>query len=601
MENNGLIALLRAAHLSPAVVQHGDDWAEETIEDLPYSPYPGRLSLAFTPWLREPIRAATSESGVSLVVMVMAVQGGKTLCYDIATAYHSAHNRSSILVISDNDDNAKDYAKTRLNLLFSANSTLRPLLSTSHRKSTDLMHELTNGTQWWTVGAANKKNLQRRSIQIVIGDEVWLWPEGHMTEAVARTTRFTGSSKCIFGSQAGVVGTEFVQFWDRTDKREWMWQCPWCGEIQPWEWSMVDWDHTAHTPDGKPDYNAIRNGAFYKCQKCPATWPDNDRSRATLNAVSFWQATEAGASAANRGYHMSAIPYMSAGELACEFVESKIKLKQGNPEPYKIFVQKRLANFWDPLMGVSEDDVVEEADVAMFGTKAWEQMSWIRIDRDRRRSFVDAPAKDGADYKPCAFMTVDVQKDCVWYVVRAWNKNGDSMLIDCGVRGSRYDIPQLQTAYKIPKSHVGVDSGYDTLNVYKFCYKFGFFALKGDATRAFTHKTRRGYIERPYSEIKRGFIGGGASARLLSFSSDTFKSVVRNGITRTNKGGTPRWMVPTGVPENYKKHLYAENPFTDRLGNIYWRNNTNDPNHCLDCEAMNACLAMREGIPITDG
>jgi putative heme-binding domain-containing protein len=49
----------------------------------------------------------------------------------------------------------------------------------------------------WVLGANNKKNLQRRSIRFLGGDEVWLWPKGHLNEALARRTAFIWQGKSL--------------------------------------------------------------------------------------------------------------------------------------------------------------------------------------------------------------------------------------------------------------------------------------------------------------------------------------------------------------------------------------------------------------------
>lgn len=611
--NNAAIDALR-----PHVKEDGDTWAERVIEDIPYSPYPGRLSLKFTPWLREPIQACTSDASARLVVMLMAVQGGKTLCYDLATAYHSAHNASSILVISDTDDNAKDYAKTRLNSLFESNAQLKRLLSTSHRKSTDMMHMLRNGTFWWTTGAANIKNLQRRSIRIVVGDEVWLWPDGHMAEAAARTTRFSGTEKVIFGSQAGTIGQEMVRYWEQTDKREWAWRCPHCQAVHHWNMEMVDWDLNAKKEDGSQDYDTIRKSTRYKCPACAASWDDSDKSRAILNAASFWTPT-ANAESSKRGYHMTSIPYMHAGDLACEFVTAQAKLHNGDPTAYQIFTQKRLAEFWDPVMGANDEDAIRATvnTEKLYGSKLWERMSWLRIDKDRKRSFVDVRVPEkGVKFAPLIFLTVDVQRGYFWYVVRAWNRDGSSMLLECGLLEKWDDIPAKAAEYELPPANVGLDVGDQSQRVADFCSYHRYYALRGLGVESFTHciKMPDGkclHVEYPYSPTTGKVVSGGGSAKLVKFSANAFKDILHFAKVRTIKRKQRRdaqeeegddssytWEIPENVPEFYTLHLSAEKRVRQPNGTFRWVNRSNIPNHCLDCETMNACLAMRKGIPL---
>jgi hypothetical protein len=70
------------------------------------------------------------------------------------------------------------------------NKVFEGLLSTTAGSNTKETKIFNNGSILWNRGASNLKNLQRRSVKLLLADECWLYPNGHIEEAVKRITRF---------------------------------------------------------------------------------------------------------------------------------------------------------------------------------------------------------------------------------------------------------------------------------------------------------------------------------------------------------------------------------------------------------------------------
>lgn len=82
---------------------------------------------------------------------------------------------------------------------------------------------------------------------------------------------------------------------------------------------------------------------------------------------------------------------------------------------------------------------------------------------------------------PLIFMSVDVQKDCFYYAIRAFSDKPqeESMLIECGVLFSWDDIFAKRAEFLIPNSNMGIDSGYRTSEVYALSVENRCYSMKG--------------------------------------------------------------------------------------------------------------------------
>ena len=66
-------------------------------------------------------------------------------------------------------------------------------------------------------------------------------------------------------------------------------------------------------------------------------------------------------------------------------------------------------------------------------------------------------------------MSVDVQMNCFYLVVRAWSINGSSRLLWHEKVLTWEDIEEIQKRFRILDNLVFVDAGYNSFEVYKHC------------------------------------------------------------------------------------------------------------------------------------
>ena len=545
-------------------------WAEEHIESIPYSPIPGRFRISNSPMLRDVMQEMVNPR-TRLVSIIAAVQSSKSTAIEVALCYIIANLPGPTLWLDQNDDDARDQAEGRLRKLFDHCLPVKALYPADKYKLRNTTIHFANGMTLWVEGAYNKSNLQRRSIRWLIGDETWRWPAGHMAEAEARTTAFGWLGKCIFCSQGGFAEDDTHTKFATTDQREWMFTCPHCGEQQPFSWTCVEWSKDCKDADGNYDFRQVRATTHMRCAHCQAHFDDRDDVRRDLNARARFVAMNPNAAAEYVGFHWNALATMSWGMLAELYLRAKAAARKGDYTQLRQFYQKRLALPWND---VQEDYHLETTPSDYRMGEPWEQEGNI----------------GGIALR---FLTVDVQRESFYVVVRSWALDGSSRLMDCAHVQTWEDIVTMQERYGIRANLVFVDAGYSTYEVYTRCAEHGWTALMGDKRNTFTHRPSGGKpVERFYSpkrSINLGYANGGTRSCDMFFWSNLG---IKDALFRLRSNTTPPlWEIPGNAPADYLDMLDSESR-TYEKGRWVWRQIGNRPNHYLDCEAMQVCGAI---------
>jgi hypothetical protein len=189
---------------------------------------------------------------------------------------------------------------------------------------------------------------------------------------------------------------------------------------------------------------------------------------------------------------------------------------------------------------------------------------------------------------PLRFLTVDVQMDHFWLVVRAWNSAGSSRLLYCAKVLVWEEIEAIQQRFRVHSNLVFVDAGYNSFEVYRSCAQRGWTALMGDNRATFAHKAGTNRVQRFYSPVRKIFIARGLVCRMHFWSNLSIKDTLAR--LRRNSEGGPLWEIPEDVPEEYLVHLESEHRV--KKGDKWqWNQIGKRPNHLLDCEAMNITAA----------
>lgn len=555
-------------------------WCEENVKNIPYSPIPGHFKSANSPWVREAMEAM-ADPDIRLVSIVAPVQSSKTIGAELCLCYIVANFPGPCLWLSQTDADAKDQAEARLHKLFSECDAVKKLFPADrHKKKTQTVF-FSNGMTLWVLGAHAKSNLQSRSIRWLIGDETWQWPNGHMQQAEARVTAFGWLGKCIFLSQGGTENDDTHRKFETTDMREWEFKCPKCGKYQPYKWSNIEWGKNYRDGEGRIDFAKVRSSVRLVCEFCKHEIADSDANRKLLNSSAKFVPQNPNAPATKAGFHWNSLASMSWGELAEMYLRAKESCRRGDMEDLKNFYQKRLALPWGDL----EEDFT--LDISPSGYRMgddWESEAAVGT-----KGAILPPPHENKNRVRLRFLTVDVQMDHFYAVVRSWACDASSRLVYCAKLQTWEDVEILQNRFGVFPQLVFVDAGYSTFEVYRNCAKHNWTALMGDGRRDFPHRVNGKITQRFYSTARHPLVSD-RKCRMHYWSNLGIKDTLARLRSNQNPDEGSTWEVPSDVPEEYLKMLDSEQRVKN--GNSWeWRQIGKRPNHYWDCEAMQVCAA----------
>lgn len=555
-------------------------WCEENVKNIPYSPIPGHFKSANSPWVREAMEAM-SDPDIRLVSIVAPVQSSKTIGAELCLCYIVANFPGPCLWLSQTNADAKDQAEARLHKLFSECDAVKKLFPADrHKKKTQTVF-FSNGMTLWVLGAHAKSNLQSRSIRWLIGDETWQWPSGHMQQAEARVTAFGWLGKCIFLSQGGMENDDTHRKFETTDMREWEFKCPKCGKYQPYKWSNIEWDKNYRDGEGRMDFAKVRSSVRLVCEFCKHEIADSDANRKLLNSSAKFVPQNPNAPTTKAGFHWNSLASMSWGELAEMYLRAKESCRRGDLEDLKNFYQKRLALPWGDL----EEDFT--LDISPSGYRMgddWESEAAVGA-----KGAILPPPHENKNRVRLRFLTVDVQMDHFYAVVRSWACDASSRLVYCAKLQTWEDVEILQNRFGVFPQLVFVDAGYSTFEVYRNCAKHNWTALMGDGRMDFPHRVNGKITQRFYSTARHPLVSD-RKCRMHYWSNLGIKDTLARLRSNRNPDEGSTWEVPSDVPEEYLKMLDSEQRV--KKGNSWeWRQIGKRPNHYWDCEAMQVCAA----------
>ena len=559
-------------------------WCEEHIKSIPFSPMPGPFRSENSPWIRE-VMEAIVDPKIRLVSIIAAVQSSKTTSPELTLCYIIANLPGPCLWLDQTDEDAKDESESRLQKLFESCEPIKKLFPKNKNKQRNCTIHFSNGMTLWLLGAYNKTNLQRRSIRWLFGDETWRWPVGHMAEAEARTTAFGWLGKCVFMSQGGEEADDTHRKFETTDMREWHYKCPKCGKYIPYKWENIEWDDDCKDENGEYDFSKINHSTALKCPECGEYFEDSDRMRRILNKDGKFIALNPNASKENVGFHWNALASMSWGKLAELYLRAKIAARKGDSSLLQQFYQKRLALAWREF---AEDYRLEIASGSYNSGDVWDDEAGF----NKLGEIIAPPFAENEVIAPLRIMSVDVQMNCFYLVVRAWSIDGSSRLLWHEKVLTWEDIEEIQKRFKILDNLVFVDAGYNSFEVYKYCGERNWIALMGDNRANFFHRLPNGKtVLRFYSPVKHIFISRYVKCRMHFWSNLNVKDTLARIRRNQNPSDGATWEVPTDISEDYLKQMESEHRI--KKGNSWiWEQIGNRPNHYLDCEAMNCAGAL---------
>ena len=563
------------------------DWLERNVKSVPYSPNPGPFRIESTPYLA-PILRALQDPEVETVAVMGNVQSGKSMVVELWSAFVPARTPGPMLLLQDVDLNAQDWQQTRLRPLWEATPSTRDQISQTEKAKWHMTPFRRNTT--WVLGADNERNLQRRSIRFLGGDEVWQWPRGHLKQALARRTAFTWQGKSVFVSQGAEEDHDFTELFNGTDRREWCFTCHKCGEVQPYDWAFIRYPDGAKK-DGLWDFDEVRANTTYACRRCDHRHLDRNSVRAEMNATAKYVPMNPGAPKGRVGFHFNALAMqwgLSWGDLAVECIEAAQSFDlHADESKRKDFKMKRLALPWS--------DEPDDSGAEILPSSYRMEQDWAEEGRAIDGRLCSPPFSPeqirGQHSFRLRFMAVDVQRKGYYFVIRSWSSDGKSRLIRWMYVDTWEELRREQQRLEVADQFVFVDSG-DGPNVdevYEKCATYGWQATKGSGETDFPWRVQTPVgvkiAYRPYKPAKVVQVGK-RSCRLHLFSNLALK----DALARIRRKGDHTY--PEDCGDEYKRQMTSEHRTRSETGRPIWVQVGERANHLWDCEVIGLLPAM---------
>jgi hypothetical protein len=194
----------------------------------------------------------------------------------------------------------------------------------------------------------------------------------------------------------------------------------------------------------------------------------------------------------------------------------------------------------------------------------------------------------------------------MYWLVTAWsNKVSEARLIDWGICAGFDELINIKTKYKIKPHCIAIDSGDDTVSIYKESVLRGemyknlwvtWCCLKGDGGKIspkvdYTHpdgtKHYYGTVSQPDPQWQFGSKFAKYRARLYLWSNYSIKTLLTNIIA----GRSPfKFKFNHRADETFTNHMYSER--LDAKSGRFEKNTQDTRNDLWDCMCMALVLAL---------
>lgn len=338
---------LFAQHLALPELLTVDEWADQH-RFLPRqtSSEPGPWRTERTPYMRQILRDLSDESAVAQVVLMFGTQLGKSEAGNNWLGYIIDHVPGPMMLIQPTVDLGKRYSKQRVAPLVRACPVLAAKVKESRSRdsgNTLLVKEFPGGLVVIT-GANSAAGLASMPCRYIHADEVDDYPldadgQGEpLGIATARQDTFARRKLLISSSPKRPKGLSTVESrFEAGTACRYQVPCPHCGHFQALVWAGEDEAPGLRIRDDDPATVA------YVCAGCGAEIDEHHKT--AMLAAGVWVAEHPGAAA--HSYHLSSL-YSPLGwfgwrQIAEEYVAAKRARARGEPNPWKTWVNTRLA------------------------------------------------------------------------------------------------------------------------------------------------------------------------------------------------------------------------------------------------------------------
>jgi phage terminase large subunit GpA-like protein len=434
------------------------EWADQNRKLPDYGPEGGQWHTKRTPYLKDPMDACC-DPGVKRVVLMFAVQMGKTELELNLAGYHIDYDPCAMMVILPSIERAEEYSKERLAPMLSLSPALAEKVSDpkSRTSANTISQKTFPGGFLALVGANAPSGLASRPVRVLLVDEIDRFPKQAGTEgdpvalAEKRMTNFWNSLIVIVSSPTTKGKSRIESEYENSTQEQWRVPCPSCHEYQPYDKERL------LPPNGE---NVDR--PMMACRACGCLHDEHEWK----SGAGKWVAQAEHPT--TRGFHLPgmASPWLSWDALLAEKADAEAK----GLEVLKTFINTRLAESFEEQGETLDEGLLKQ-----------------------RRHYYGCDVPEGVRVITAG---VDAQKDHFEVEVVGWGEGKESWGIEYRLipgdpqrAQTQKDLDEfLQSCYMrpdgslLPISAAAIDSGYATSAIYRFCrprLSRYIFAVKG--------------------------------------------------------------------------------------------------------------------------
>jgi len=545
-------------------------WAEKYRILDETSSLPGKWSNAVTPYLVE-IMDSFNDPYIEHINFCKPTQVGGTEALINMIGWIVAQNPSPTMIVYPTDDLAKDISNDKLQPAFTKSPTLRERFYKNSSKELNLKFR---GMSLYLRGGNSPSKLASKAIKYLMFDEIDKMGGASKKEASAyslateRTKTFKYSKKIYTCSTPTLKNNYIWKLHEAADeKRHYFVPCPHCGEYIELKWKQVIFDEDDKKEMSIKDRAAT---AIYVCQECACSIEDRLKPAMLRKgewrdvkgtcigkpkSVSFW---------INSLYSI----FVNWSDAVKAFLESK-----DDTDALQNFINSWLAEPWeDSKLKTSEELVLErQTEDEEFVVPEWAKML------------------TGG---------VDVQENCLYWIIRAWGDFITSQNICHGQAFSFEDVEKIMnleyqklSGEKLVVDLALIDSGNNADEVYDFCANNSDWATpcKGSSNPMLSHYK----LSKVNKESSKAY-----GMNLVLVDGGKYKDMIAGRMQKENGKGS--WMVYQGCDQEYAKQVTAEHKVNVKNGNSVRTEWTlkisHADNHYLDSEVYALAAADICGV-----
>jgi len=523
----------------------------------------------YMPYWKEVLESSIDPSVREVWVWKCTRCGGSENALLTVLRYHVAALPVPLLYVGGQQQSVERFMELRIKAGFALSDATEAAYRAARVREHEIMFPCMDMLCTWPT---NKQAFKQSGYALVLADEVSSWPECStelLRERVASYAfpHIIGVSSSDAQKKQKSEDDPIITEWEKTDRREWMCRDPVTGN--PFIFRLggtdtmdgVKWDSGAKRTSGEWDYARVVSSAHY-------ITPDGTRidelDRMKTVRTGQWVSSSDTGMPGRRGYRVTRfmVPFSvgSFGHIASAFLEAK----RSGPRMMRTFVFEYLAEKWLDVIETPRDDAMDARILSYAKGEDFAKTEVIK------QMYIGKPKT--------TFLTADVQKTHVWWLVREWIQGGDSGLLEYGTAALWEEIEAIGNRYQVHQ--IWVDNSYAqrAQEVMEEAYFRRMIPCYG-----------RDQLELPFMlrlidpfEGKRG--GGRDKIGTYTWKPNVFKDLLFDMI----KGESERrWYVYEAIEREYVRQMIAEE--RDPEGWHVRKGFT--ANHLWDCEVMQLLAA----------